>query len=1252
MRSHPASKRSQRETFEFDAFLSHSSLDKPVVREVAEYLEKRNIKVWFDEKQIHIGDLIPHRIDEGLEMSRHVVVCMSPNFFGDSEWGALEAAAAKMRDPANRRGAILPLLIEECKLPPTFEGLLFADYSTRNKSELGRLSDRILSTRPAARDDESELALTSPGIVRHVLDRACPRFHRWLTRIRVAGFDFPPEHRVLEAFNEAVYMDASKKLHDQTIVRLRAKSLQSGPDQSGARKGAFHLTIHQAVREIEGRRETEDAASATISALSRKSRPVRHLVSRILRDQEPLVLLGEPGSGKSLSIHQARSLVSQRNLSRVYPDICVYVPLGEFHVATGDVTDHSLAEFVKRRVDAEIRPYLWSLRRSQRLVMFLDGMDEMSRRRYNDHVEAISDFARGGEGKAKTVVACRTADFSPKFQHRRFVLLPFERQQIQSYLRLQFGDQPVKIGDKFWHSKALARELARGDLPIDATSPYVLWMFCRFIDSEGNWPKSRAQLLEHYYTLRLKEHLAKENQAVDSDAVKGAFAIWGRIAFQLAIAHRGVVISAATLSEALGPDDTDLGIKLGRATGLLEVSLVPQADQDDTSVKFEHHRAAEFFTAYHISTTNEPVEWEELFNYPRWRETLLHVLVRGGSADARAVVEQALDSAATLEQSSEDWRDERDLVERVEVAARAHTDAHQSAEFAGRLASAVYHLAESGNPITRIRMLEIARRTPDLDVYQVAEPSLESDVEFLRTQAMVVASASGNEASRRFLPHQLLFSFAGGEFFKRTREFLSVAGRLKQLRPALLVLCGCLFLAVSPLLQLVAVHTMVESAGRTAAEWGRGVPERPRETSGGQLGFDEWRFGLVERTTGRTSFRRRFTAATREREEAKKEDGRAKTESRRPAWRTVSTLITSSWTYYGLLLVTVVGWCVAALLAHPAQHIAGVAGAIASLSLLLVGVLTWTGYEGLAFGLLAVLLSFWWLVALAYSLMAASFVACVALYCVAGAWITRAPIRMRRYAETAIDSIWQDGRRYARRWRTWVTSEKVLLVVLALPAVLAAELIFDMGASVLSDGAVAWASSSNFRIFLFQVGPIYALGAVFLGLRTVDRSQSALSRLLTCVGLLIGLAVLMTVLDLVVRLISKQTALIAVAMSTGVWGLRIVVLLILAALLGGFCWLTWKLGQALRRRFAIFVVQTRDSRSWQEKFATSTAPEQAILLRRVSAEQLRMSPEEFLTFLAETCKPSLKRGDPPASDYWRKWQEASELARMEREGGS
>ena len=65
------------EDFSFDLFLSHSAKDKAVVRPLAERLRKDGVQVWFDEWEIKPGDSIPAKIEEGLERSRVLVLCMS-----------------------------------------------------------------------------------------------------------------------------------------------------------------------------------------------------------------------------------------------------------------------------------------------------------------------------------------------------------------------------------------------------------------------------------------------------------------------------------------------------------------------------------------------------------------------------------------------------------------------------------------------------------------------------------------------------------------------------------------------------------------------------------------------------------------------------------------------------------------------------------------------------------------------------------------------------------------------------------------------------------------------------------------------------------------------------------------------------------------------------------------------------------------------------------------------------------------------
>ncbi len=83
--------------FEYDVFLSHSSKDKAVIRPLAERLRGDGLKVWFDEWVLKAGDSIPAKIEEGLEHSRVLVLCMSANAFG-SDWAELACpAVASMR---------------------------------------------------------------------------------------------------------------------------------------------------------------------------------------------------------------------------------------------------------------------------------------------------------------------------------------------------------------------------------------------------------------------------------------------------------------------------------------------------------------------------------------------------------------------------------------------------------------------------------------------------------------------------------------------------------------------------------------------------------------------------------------------------------------------------------------------------------------------------------------------------------------------------------------------------------------------------------------------------------------------------------------------------------------------------------------------------------------------------------------------------------------------------------------------------
>jgi WD40 repeat protein len=116
-----------REEFQYDVFLSHNAKDKPRVRLLAERLKAAGMRVWFDEWNVHSGDISAQKVDEGLEQSRVLLLCISPDALA-SGWVALERSTAVHRDPSNSNRRFIPLLLGDCELPDTLRRYKYVDF--------------------------------------------------------------------------------------------------------------------------------------------------------------------------------------------------------------------------------------------------------------------------------------------------------------------------------------------------------------------------------------------------------------------------------------------------------------------------------------------------------------------------------------------------------------------------------------------------------------------------------------------------------------------------------------------------------------------------------------------------------------------------------------------------------------------------------------------------------------------------------------------------------------------------------------------------------------------------------------------------------------------------------------------------------------------------------------------------------------------------------------------------------------------
>jgi len=90
-------------------------------------LIRHNIKVWKDSWRIGIGDSLIQKIQEGLEGASYLCVVFSRNSV-ESEWVKREITAGLLREIEERKVRILPIVIDDCRIPLLLRDKLYADF--------------------------------------------------------------------------------------------------------------------------------------------------------------------------------------------------------------------------------------------------------------------------------------------------------------------------------------------------------------------------------------------------------------------------------------------------------------------------------------------------------------------------------------------------------------------------------------------------------------------------------------------------------------------------------------------------------------------------------------------------------------------------------------------------------------------------------------------------------------------------------------------------------------------------------------------------------------------------------------------------------------------------------------------------------------------------------------------------------------------------------------------------------------------
>lgn len=137
--------------FTYDVFVSHSDKDKQVVLELVGRLKNDGLRVWIYEDETQ-DKLMSAAIAAGLNASRLLLVAWSSSAM-ESEWIEYEISFFHRRDPANRKGRIVVLRLDETIPNGILEPFAYRKWIDRSPEEYAGLIEGLKEKTPKSRND-------------------------------------------------------------------------------------------------------------------------------------------------------------------------------------------------------------------------------------------------------------------------------------------------------------------------------------------------------------------------------------------------------------------------------------------------------------------------------------------------------------------------------------------------------------------------------------------------------------------------------------------------------------------------------------------------------------------------------------------------------------------------------------------------------------------------------------------------------------------------------------------------------------------------------------------------------------------------------------------------------------------------------------------------------------------------------------------------------------------------------------------
>ena len=138
----------------FDVFLSHNSKDKPTVKQLAEELKNRGLRVWLDEWELVPGRPWQEALEEIIETTKTAAVLVGKDGMGPWEMPEMRGCLTEF---VSRKMPVIPVLLpgtpKKPKLPLFLKQFTWVDLrSGLTKDGIDRIFWGITGKRPKKRN--------------------------------------------------------------------------------------------------------------------------------------------------------------------------------------------------------------------------------------------------------------------------------------------------------------------------------------------------------------------------------------------------------------------------------------------------------------------------------------------------------------------------------------------------------------------------------------------------------------------------------------------------------------------------------------------------------------------------------------------------------------------------------------------------------------------------------------------------------------------------------------------------------------------------------------------------------------------------------------------------------------------------------------------------------------------------------------------------------------------------------------------